>query len=215
MTETSAEPFVALPASGSGPGVLVLHAWWGLNDFFRDFCRRLAGEGFVVAAPDLYHGQVGATIEEATALRAKLNGPRALAEIFAAAERLQQLSGRLGLGVVGFSLGGRVALELALRKPEMIRAVTVFYALMGADFSQTQAAYLCHFAETDPYAADSGKKKFGKALKASGRPYAVYTYPGTGHWFFEQDRPEAYNAAAADLAWTRTVEFLHAHLDPA
>jgi len=215
MTETSAEPFVALPASGSGPGVLVLHAWWGLNDFFRDFCRRLAGEGFVVAAPDLYHGQVAATIDEATALRAKLNGPRALGEIFAAAERLQQLSGRPGLGVVGFSLGGRFALELALRKPEMTRAVTVFYALMGADFSQTQAAYLCHLAETDAYAADSGKKKFEKALKASGRPYAVYTYPGTGHWFFEQDRPQAYNAAAAELAWTRTVEFLHAHLDPA
>jgi carboxymethylenebutenolidase len=215
MTETSAEPFVALPALGSGPGVLVLHAWWGLNDFFRDFCRRLAGEGFVVAAPDLYHGQVAATVDEATALRAKLNGPRALAEIFAAAERLQQLSGRPGLGVVGFSLGGRFALELALRKPEMTRAVTVFYALMGADFSQAQAAYLCHFAEIDPYAADSGKKKFEKALKASGRPYAVYTYPGTGHWFFEQDRPQAYNAAAAELAWTRTVEFLNAHLDPA
>jgi len=217
MVEESAASYLVHPPSGSGPGVLVLHAWWGLNQFFRDFCDRVAGQGFVVLAPDLYHGEVASTIDQAKALRGKLKGAQVSEEIQAAVTHLQGLSAVAGpgLGVIGFSLGGRFALELSLQNPDAIRAVTVFYALLHGDYSPSRSAYLCHFAETDPYAADSGKMKFEKALRAAHRPAEVYTYPGTGHWFFEQDRPEAYNAVAAQLAWTRTLQFLHACLDQA
>lgn len=212
MVEETAHSYLVHPPSGSGPGVLVLHAWWGLNQFIRDFCNRVAGQGFVVLAPDLYHGEVASTIDQAKALRGKLKGAQVSEEIQAAVASLQQLSGRPDLGVIGFSLGGRFALELSLQNPDAIRAVTVFYALLHGDYSRSRAAYLCHFAETDPYAADSGKKKFEKALRAANRPAEIYTYAHTGHWFFEQDRPDAYDAQAAGLAWERTLVFLRAHL---
>jgi carboxymethylenebutenolidase len=201
------------PSTGQGPGVLILHAWWGLNPFFRDLCKRLAGEGFVVFAPDLYHGQIARTIDEATQLRSKLKQKEAFTEISAAAEYLSALETTTdkNLGVIGFSLGARFALELSVAKPEIIRAVVAFYGNNNLDYSPAQAAYLGHFAEDDDWVAASGVKKLEKSLRAAGRPMIFHTYPGTGHWFFEQDRSDAYNAPAAQLAWKRTIEFLKTH----
>jgi carboxymethylenebutenolidase len=199
-----------LPCSGEGPGVLVLHAWWGLNPFFRDLCKRLAGEGFVVFAPDLYHGKIAQTVDEAAALRSKLKQKIAFEEIIAAAEALSSMEAvtEKAISVIGFSLGARFVLELSVAKPELIHKVVAFYGNSGLDYSPAKAAYLGHFAETDPYGSASGVKKLEKSLRAAGRPFTFHTYPGTGHWFFEQDRSEAYNAPAAQLAWERTLEFL-------
>ena len=115
MTEKKAQPvipsphsYLAQPKSGVGKGVLVIHAWWGLNQFFRDLCDRLAGEGFLVLAPDLYHGKTAATIEEAKKLRSKLKQETVAQEITQAADQLHRVccSSGQGLGVMGFSLGG-------------------------------------------------------------------------------------------------------------
>ncbi len=199
-----------LPASGQGPGVLVLHAWWGLNPFFRDLCKRLAAGGFVAFAPDLYHGQIAQTIGEATQLRSRLKQKIAFDEIITAAEYLSELEAVTdkAIGAIGFSLGARFALELSVAKPELVRAVVIFYGNCGLDYSPSRAAYLGHFAERDEWVAPSGVKKLEKSLRTAGRPATFHTYPGTGHWFFEQDRSEAYNAPAAQLAWERTLEFL-------
>jgi carboxymethylenebutenolidase len=214
MAEILQISYLALPASGSGPGVLVLHAWWGLNDFIKDFCQRLAGEGFVALAPDLYHGKTAATIDEAKRLRLKMKQEQASASILGALEQLSQLPAvtSQATGVVGVSLGGYWALWLSLEKPELIKAVTVFYGTKGADYSPAKAAYLGHFAESDPYTAASGVKKLEKSLRAADRPVSFYTYADTGHWFFESDREDAYHAQAAELAWGRTVAFLRANL---
>src|SRR5690348_4085556 len=100
------DAYIAVPVSGSGPGVLVLHAWWGLTDFFRGVCDRLAEAGFVALAPDLYGGATTATITEAEQLSARLNDAAARAAILDALYQLRAHPGVRGapVGVVGFSL---------------------------------------------------------------------------------------------------------------
>lgn len=206
--------YSALPRSGTGPGVMVLHTWWGLTDFTRDFCQSLAREGFVALAPDLYGGKIATTIEEAQQLRSSLNQKQVRADILAAHEELRGLPevNDAPLGVVGFSLGAYWALWLSLEKPGSIRAVALYYGTKSGDYASARAAYLGHFAESDEWVAASGVKKLEKSLRTAGRSVTFYTYPGTGHWFCETDRTQAYQAVAAELAWERTIAFLHAQL---
>ncbi len=212
MTEQSRNSYLARPKSGKGAGVLVLHAWWGLNGFFRDFCDRLAGEGFIALAPDLFSGKVARTIEEAEQLTSQLNEPEDMPPlVLAAAEELSKHSLDGGLAAIGFSFGAYWARWLAQEKPELIRAVTIFYS-NGWNIQPSNAAYLGHFAETDPYITREGIEELERGLKAFDRPTTFYTYPGTGHWFMETNRPDAYSERAARLAWERTIAFLREHL---
>ena len=198
--------------SGKGDGVLVLHAWWGLNDTIKAFCTRLAQSGFIAFAPDLYHGKVADTIPGAEALGKALdaNSLQAQAEIAEATKFLDERAGATsrGLAVIGFSLGANYALDLAPADPEHIRSVVLFYGTGGGDFSSSRADYLGHFAENDPYEPLAGVDELEQALRKTGRPVTFYRYSGTGHWFFEPDRVDAYNPAAASLAWDRTLAFL-------
>ena len=216
MTNQPHNRYLAVPQSGTGPGVLVLHAWWGLNDFFREFCDRLANAGFVALAPDLYSGRVARTVEEAERLREGWDEAQVVpALVLSALDALSQhpaVSGK-GLGVIGFSMGGYWALWLAAQKPDQVRAVTVFYSTGEGDFAQSNAAFQGHFAAQDPYEPEAGVRALEKALREANRPTNFYTYPGTGHWFFEKDRPDAYNSQAAKAAWDRTIAFLHEQLD--
>jgi carboxymethylenebutenolidase len=192
----------------------VLHAWWGLNQFFKETCDRLASEGFVALAPDLYHGATASTIEEAERLRAKLKKDVATQEITQAAEYLCMSCGgnERGIGVVGFSLGGHWALWLADQSSSPVTATVVFYGTRNGDYTQSRSAFQFHLAESDDYVAASAVKKLQKSLKAAGKEAESHTYAGTTHWFFESDRADAYNAQAAELAWGRTIEFLKKHV---
>lgn len=217
MAERSYDRYLAVPSSGQGPGVLVLHAWWGLNDFFRGFCDRLAGAVFVALAPYLFAGEVARTIEEAQQHQSQWNEEQAVPPILLpAVEELSHHSAVTGhgIGVVGFSMGAYWALWLAQTKPALIRAVVLFYGTNGGegDFEQSKAAFLGHFAETDPYETKAGIQELEKNLKGAQRPTTFYTYPETGHWFFEEDRRDAYHSQAAQLAWERTESFLRAQL---
>lgn len=208
----AARGYFALPEGGQGPGVLVLHPWWGLNDTIQALCTRLAAAGFVAFAPDLYHGKVVDTIPDAEAMSSAVfdNQSQARAEIAAAATFLSQHAGQAGpgLAVIGFSMGAYFALDLSATAPEHIRSVVVFYGTGGGDFSRSHAAFLGHFAEHDEFEPQSEVDALKAALKDAGRPVEFYTYPDTGHWFFEPDRTDAFNAAAASLAWDRTLAFL-------
>jgi len=202
--------FLAVPPTGTGPGVLVLHPWWGLNETIRAFCTRLAREGFVAFAPDLYHGKVAVTIEDAKSLVKTVDSEQARADIADAVGFLKDsasVSGQ-GLAVIGFSLGASYALDLSVADPDQIRAVVVFYGTSPGDYRPSRAEFLGHFAEADEFESDADVNALEDALRAAGRPVMFYRYNGTGHWFFESDREEAYNLDAATLAWERTLIFL-------
>lgn len=210
--DQTAHGYLAMPESGTGPGVLVLHAWWGLNDTMRSVCTRLAEAGFVAFAPDLYHGKVVDTIAEAEAMAGSLfdNLEPSKDEVAGAISLLNQRAGQTGngLAVIGFSLGAFYALDLSTTNPEHIRSVVLFYGTGGGDFSRSQAAYLGHFAEADEFEPTSEVDALEAALQQAGRPVTFYRYSGTGHWFFEPDRTDAFNQEAASLAWDRTLDFL-------
>jgi carboxymethylenebutenolidase len=211
MSSARPDGCLATPPAGKGSPVLVLHAWWGLNDTMRAFCTRLADSGFVAFAPDLYHGKLADTVPDAEALSNALDAGRARAEIVDATAFLTERAGRSGhaLAVIGFSLGAYFALELSVVDPERVRSVVVFYGTRPGDYGGSKAAYLGHFAETDPFEPQSGVDKMEADLRRAGRPVSFHRYAGTGHWFFEPDRPQAFHQAAASLAWDRTLAFLH------
>lgn len=215
MSSTSPDGYLALPPTGSGRPVLVLHAWWGLNDTIRRICDRLAEAGFVAFAPDLYHGKITDQINEAEALGSALdqNFQQARAEVADAARYVQARAGAdhdgaAGVAVIGFSLGAFYALDLSARAPDLIRKVILFYGTGPVDFSQSQAAYLGHFAEADAFEPQANVDELEDMLKQAGRPVTFHRYSGTGHWFFEPDRVDVYTPEAATLAWERTLAFL-------
>lgn len=212
MANAQPDGFLALPPAGDGSPVLVLHAWWGLNDTIKAICTRLADEGFVAFAPDLYHGKLADTIPGAESLAdALFNEPeQALSDVAQAVTFLAGRSGHAdpGLAVMGFSLGAFFALDVSVTAPERVRSVVVFYGTRPGDYSASQAAYLGHFAETDEFEPPSNVDALEAALKRAGRPVTFHRYAGTGHWFFEPDRSQSYDEAAATLAWERTVAFL-------
>jgi carboxymethylenebutenolidase len=224
MTEPQSQPvvssatsyYLATPQSGRGRPVLVLHAWWGLNPFVQQVCDRLAGEGFVALAPDLFSGTIATTIEGAEQHLSRLNADPASDDrigqkIKKAVALLQTLGGPNTdeIGVVAFSFGGAWTLWLATQKENPVAAAVVFYATGGGD---SHAAFQFHMAESDPYEPAAGVEQVREQLEAAGKPAEFHIYPGTSHWFFENDRRDAYNPQAADLAWRRTVEFLKAHV---
>ncbi|MBI4673705.1 MAG: dienelactone hydrolase family protein [Chloroflexi bacterium] len=206
--------YIAVPPSGKGQGVLVIHAWWGLNDFFKRVCDRLAQAGFVAFAPDLFEGQAATTSAAAKRLRAKPKREPTYKTLLRAMEQLQghpAVQGS-GIGVVGFSMGGHWALWLSQRPELSIDAVVTFYGARAGDYSASPAAFMGHFAEKDAWVSKAALKKLRQQLEAAHRPAEFFVYPDTGHWFFESDRTDVYNAPAAELAWQRTVKFLAAQL---
>jgi carboxymethylenebutenolidase len=214
MSQTQPDGFFAVSATSTGKAVLVLHAWWGLNETIKAFCTRLAGSGFVAFAPDLYHGKVTDQIAEAETLAAALNadgGEQASADLATALQFLKEHATEDGSGiaVIGFSLGAYFALDLSVTAPDTIRSVVIFYGTGPVDYSNAKADYLGHFAESDPFEPQSSVDSLEAALKSAGRSVTFYQYSDTGHWFFEPDREQAYHPAAARLAWERTLAFLN------
>ncbi len=208
--------YLAHPKGDPGPGVLVLHAWWGLNDIIKSVCDRLAEQGYTAYAPDLYGGKIVDTVSEAEALAGRvfedLDGSRAVVAQAAAHLRERSGPGAGGLAAIGFSLGAFFALDLSVRAPEMVGAVVAFYGTRPGDYAGSRAAYLGHFAEQDEFEPPSEVQSLERALRDAGRPATFHLYPGTGHWFFEPDRKDAYHAEAAELAWKRTLAFFNDHL---
>src|SRR5829696_7486284 len=204
--------YLAVPDSGAGPGVLVLHAWWGLTPIFTDVCDRLAAAGYVALAPSLYaDGATAATIAEAEALRDAHDEQAVAAPVVqAAAEQLRGLPAVNGaqFGVIGFSLGAYWALHLSQVRPDDVGAVVAIYGTDDGDYRTARAAYLGHFAEHDDFEPLEAVRALEAKIREAGREVTFYVYPGTGHWFVEPNRPE-YDAGAAELVWERTLAFLN------
>jgi carboxymethylenebutenolidase len=197
-------------ADGNGPGILVLHAWWGLKPFFKQFCDRLAAEGFTVLAPDLYQGRIAKTIEEAKALLEKRDFELMVDTANAAKEYLRKLvKGKIGL--VGFSMGGGWALEIASSAPDQVAAMVIYYGNGDAEYAKIKSKVMGHFSDNDEWEPYEYVESTFAALKSAGVDTTLHVYPEVAHWFVEEDRPE-YDPAAAQLAWDRTIEFLKKNL---
>jgi carboxymethylenebutenolidase len=212
---TSGHAYVASPPTGQGPGVLLLHAWWGLTSEFKGLVDRMAREGFLVLAPDYYQGHTAGTVEEATKLRSTMDRKAVHAMIRKATDYLVTLPELAGshIAAVGFSLGCSFAVEIARARAQVVDAVVLFYGTGSGKLDKVNARFLGHFAEHDQWGADAKKvRSLEERLRSAGLDYEFHTYPGTGHWFFAQDRPEAFNAQAAEQAWRRTVDFLSRRL---
>jgi carboxymethylenebutenolidase len=193
-------------ADGNGPGILVLHAWWGLKPFFKQFCDRLAAQGFTVLAPDLYQGRIAGTIDEAKALLEKRDLELMQDTVVAAKDHLREKT-KNKIGLIGFSMGGGWALEIASTSPEQIGAMVIFYGNGEAEYGKITAKVMGHFSDNDEWEPNEYVDMTFEAFKKAGVDATRHVYPGVAHWFVEEDRPE-YDPAAAKLAWDRTVEFL-------
>lgn len=205
-----ANGYLSLPAQADAPGVIVLHAWWGLNPFFKSLCDRLAAEGFVAFAPDLNQGKVAGTIDEAKQLMPENEYEQRHSIVAAAPDVLRGRPGvRKGpLSVIGFSMGAAWALVLASELPEEIRKVVLFYgSYEGMDFSNIRADILGHYADTDEWEPPEIVRVMEADMRTAGLSPTFHFYPETRHWFFEEDRPE-FDPSAAELASRRTLEFL-------
>ena len=205
----SVDAYLASP-EGGGPGVLVLHAWWGLKPFFKQVCDRLAEQGFTALAPDMRDGQIAGTIEEAKQLMEKSDGQLVGDTVMAAKDHLRGIvNGKIG--VVGFSMGGAWALIVASYKPEEIAAVVLFYGNEGVDYAKITAKVMGHYSDNDEWEPNEYVEKTFAEFKKAGVDATLHIYPGVAHWFVEEDRPE-YDPTAASLAWDRTLEFLKKNL---
>ncbi|MQC26618.1 MAG: alpha/beta fold hydrolase [Chloroflexi bacterium] len=210
MANSQPDGYLATPATGADPGVLALHAWWGLNETMKEICDRLAKEGFTAFAPDLYDGKVAETVEDAQIYARSMDDEATQKRLADAIQFVKKNGepGEDGIAVIGYSLGAYYALELANSAAEDIDSVVLFYGTGPEDHSQSRARYLGHFAGDDPFEPKESVDSQEAGLKAAGRPVTFYTYAGTGHWIFEPDRIDAYNEEAAALAWARTLDFL-------
>ncbi|MBI5964712.1 MAG: dienelactone hydrolase family protein [Chloroflexi bacterium] len=209
IKEKSVNAYLAAPENG-GPGILLLHAWWGLKPFFKELCDQLAGHGYVALAPDLRDGQIAATIDEAKELMQKSDDQLTGDIVMTAKEHLHNLT-QNKIGVMGFSMGAAWALVVAEHNPEKIAATVLFYGAYPMNFKNIKSKVLGHFCEVDEWEPLEGVREMETNLKAAGVDTALHFYPGVGHWFLESDRPE-FDSASAQMAWDRTFEFLKENL---
>ena len=202
--------YLASPEKPRG-GVLILHAWWGLNDFFKGVANKLASQGFLALAADLHDSAVAGSVAEAKELLSKMDDARVKQIVLGAADYLgsdPSMKGRK-IGVVGFSMGAGWSLLLSTLKPESVGAVVVFYGTYPMDFSKSEASYLGHYAPDDEWEPLADVRATEEKIRGAGRDVEFHFYPGTKHWFVEENRPVEYNRDASDLAWKRTLDFLN------
>jgi carboxymethylenebutenolidase len=204
-----ANGYLALPSQANAPGVIVLHAWWGLDQIFKTLCDRLAAEGFVAFGPDLNEGRVAKTIDEAKELMSSLDGQRKYEVAMAAVNFLRARSEvrKEPFALVGFSMGAAWSLTLASERPEDFHKAVLFYGAGEGDFAKIKAEILGHYSDTDEWEDIDYVRSMENEMRNAGIKTTFHIYPQMPHWFFEADRPE-YDLQAAELAWTRTLEFL-------
>lgn len=202
-----------LAEAGNGrPGVVVIQEWWGLNVQICSIVDRLSAAGFNALAPDLFEGRLAKNTDEANHLMADLDFHGATnQDIRGAVCHLQDSS--LKIGVMGFCMGGALTIASAVHVPEVSVAVC-FYGIPPqsfADPAQIRIPFQGHFARRDTWCTPEAVRALDSTMKAAGNPPEIYEY-NADHAFFNQMRPEVYDANNAKLAWDRSLNFLKQHL---
>jgi carboxymethylenebutenolidase len=210
------EGYLAKPASGTGPGVVVLQEWWGLVPHIEDIANRFAAEGFFALAPDLYHGEKASGPDQAGKLMMALDIERAEKDLAGAIDYLKAQPGVSGstVGTVGFCMGGALSLFAASKNPE-VGACVVFYGghpNVKPDLAALKAPVLGFWARNDGFVTPAVVAELDRQLTALGKRHEFYTYSDADHAFFNDTRPEVHNPTAAKDAWRRTLEFFRREL---
>ena len=211
-----AHGYLALPPSGRGPGVIVIQEWWGLTDHIASVSDRLAGEGFVVLAPDLFGGQTTHDADEAGRLMQQLPVEQASRDLAGAVDYLLGRDEATGdrIGAVGFCMGGGFVLNLALQQPDRLAAAVAFYPVghNPDDFTGLHADVQVHFGAEDGFFPEDQRQQLVERLRAAGTTVDIHSYPA-GHAFHNDDNLlGTYDPDAARVAFERTVEFLRERL---
>jgi len=209
--------YLATPASGSGPGIIVIQEWWGLVPHIKEVADRFAKEGFVVLAPDLYRGKAASEPDEAGKFMMALSMAQAAKDLSGAVDEVASRGSTSNVGVVGFCMGGGLTLVLACQRPDKVKAVCPFYGVIPwpeaqPDWTKLAAAVEGHYAENDAFASPEQVAELEEKLKNLGKDVVMYVYPGADHAFFNDSRPEVYDASASQLAFSRTVAHFRSHL---
>ena len=194
--------------------MIVIQEYWGLVDQITRTCDRLAAEGFMALAPDLYHGKTVPLTEpdEAAKEMMALSMDVTAKELNGTVDELVRRSGRDRVGVIGFCMGGGLALVLGTQRPDAVAAVVTAYGLIpwpdaAPDYSKLNARVLGHFGDNDDFFTPDAARELEVDIKQLGKDVQFHIYEGVGHAFFNDDRPEAYDAAAGELLWQRTLAF--------
>ena len=201
--------------SAKAPSVVLIQEYWGINAHVKSLVDRLAKEGFLVVAPDLYHGKIAKDASEAGKLMTALDTLVAVKEIAAAAAYLKEHPrGNGKVGVIGFCLGGALAFAAACHV-EGLSAVVPFYGVPPADkvdYGKVTAPILAHFAKNDEWASVDKAQAIKKQIEATGTSMQLEVYDA-GHAFVNDTRPEMFRPEAARDAWSRMLAFFRRHLE--
>ncbi len=217
----SAHGYLAEPASGAADtsGIIVLQEWWGLVEQITRTCDRFAEAGFTALAPDLYHGSTVPLTEpdEAAQLMMAMRMDDVAVELSGAVDELVRRTGRGQIGVIGFCMGGGLALVLGTRRPDTVKAVVAAYGLIPwpdarPDYSRLDAKVQAHVAGNDDFFTPDAARALEAELNDLDKDAEFHEYPDAGHAFFNEDRPEAYHRGSAERLWERAVEFFRTSL---
>lgn len=208
--------FLSRPATpGRYPGLVAIQEWWGLVPHIKDVAERFASQGFVTLAPDLYHGQAASEPDEARKLAMELDRERAVSEIQAAMRYLQGLEG-VGprkIGVVGWCMGGGLVIATAAASREVGAGVAFYGGARNVELvPEIRAPLLGLFGEEDHGIPVDIVRAFEQELEERQVPHEIHIYSGAGHAFFNDSRPQAYDAEAAQDAWERTLAWFRKYL---
>jgi carboxymethylenebutenolidase len=209
----TADGYLATPASGGGPGVIVIQEWWGLNDNIKGIADRFAAEGFLALAPDLYHGKVVTEPDDAAKAMMAMKMDEAAKDMGGAFDYLKKNASNGKVGSVGFCLGGGLSLYVSTLRP--MDATVIYYgALPGVqpDLSKIAGPVLGHYAEHDGWASPEAAAALKTQLTDGGATVEFHQYDGTEHGFFNDTRVEVHNVAASQQTWDRTIAFFKKHL---
>lgn len=209
--------YLARSKKEKGPGVIVLQEWWGLVDHIKDVCDRFAEAGFTALAPDLFHGETTKEPSQAERMFMQLNIEEAEKNLRFSISRLleDEACDSSRVGVVGFCMGGQLALLAAANNPDQIAAVADFYGVhpnVKPNLSQIQAPVLGIFAEKDPFVPPQSARELENQLKTFGKETDFYIFSDVDHAFFNDSRPDVYNESAAREAWQKTLSHFEKHL---
>lgn len=197
--------------AGPGPGVLLLHSFWGLTSSVKNLADQLADHGYTVLAPDINFGELPDSEQEALDHLGAASPDRLASLVISSAKLLHEKSTKGPIGIIGFGMGGSLGLWASVRLADLVAAAVSFYGSQQIDFAGSRSSYLIHFAEEDEYITDDEAVFMEATMGLEELPVQVIRYPGTRHGFCEPDG-DTFDPQAFEEAWERSLQFLDREL---